>query len=75
MGVVETRGTEADLEQLPQSHAYFGTFLPDSSPGTAIAGGVVIAVRRDLIDRAAGATTKVHAKGRALTVTLHLDVD
>lgn len=73
--MVETRGTEADLEKLPRSHAYFGTFFPETSPGTSAAGGGVIAVGRELVDRAARATTKVHAKGRAIIVTLHLAVN
>lgn len=71
VGVIETRGAEADLLQLPRSHAYVGIFLPEVSPGTSSATGAVIAVKRDRADRA----TKVHAKGRATSETLHLAVN
>lgn len=74
VGVVEARGTEADLGQLPASHQYYGTFFPESSPGTSGSGGTRIAISQQLVSRATDVTVKVHARGRALTVTLHFEI-
>lgn len=62
VGVVETRGTEADLEQLPRTHSHCRTCFPEAAPGTSAAGGAVIAVRR-FVDRAVRVTSQVHARG------------
>lgn len=64
---VETRGTASDLEQLPRSHRYLGTFFPETSPGTSGSGGMLVAICNELVDRAARAIVQVHARGRAFT--------
>lgn len=50
----ETRGIPADLDGLPPTHRYWGTFAapPTGAAGTA-RGGTVIAIRSDCVDSAA----------------------
>lgn len=62
----ETRGIPADLEGLPPSHRYWGTFAlhRDGPPGTA-RGGTVIAIRRDWAETATSMDVVPIARARA----------
>lgn len=69
--VQEARGVAADLHFLPHSPHYFHSFLPVALGGfSSREGGVLIAVRRSLHDRAHVAELTVLRPGRILALRL-----
>lgn len=68
----ETHGTPADLDTLPPTHRYEGTFMPPTADATTTSGGIVLAICADLYNNATRRHAQVHMRGRALTVNLYL---
>lgn len=67
----ETRGVSADLEGLPPSHLYLGTFDIHRADAAGTArGGTFVAVRRDWAQAAVDVRVEVIARARALGVVL-----
>lgn len=65
----ETRGSAADFISLPGSHVYYGTFFNEGL-GDSRAGGTVVAIRRDLVEKATEVRQRTHQRGRIITVSL-----
>lgn len=68
--IFEAWGAQEDLTQVPDAHRCYGPFLPPSSSGTSNAGGVVVAIHGELLDRASAVVKKMHARGRAMTMAM-----
>lgn len=67
----ETRGIPADLEGLPPSHRYWGTFAPHRSDAAGTdRGGAVVAVRADWAASADAVDVGMIARARAVGVSL-----
>lgn len=68
----ETRGCEAGMLLLPATHRYFGSFATLIGPASSSSGGVVMAIRKDLADRATRSYSTAHSRGRAIMASLHM---
>lgn len=66
IGLQETCRIAADMETLPATHHCWGSVDVEMSPGTTCRGGVVLALRREIGNRA----HVVHRRARAISVSL-----
>lgn len=65
--------TEDDVHVLPETHGYFGSFAERAGLASSRYGGIFLAVRRRLLDRAPEVATGVHMRGRTMTLSSHAD--
>lgn len=66
----EVRGCEADLSVLPETHEYYGLFMAAWGPGTSAGGGIVLAIRKQILRRADEMVLKVISRSRIIVVSV-----